>query len=243
MNRKVEFFGVKLNVDSDGKIYDIFNNRVRTRFNKTTGRETVILVSKEYYTYRIIAYAFPEICGEWFDGCEVHHIDHNPQNNRAENLMVVTPEEHHLIHIEESISHLPDYKGQTDKKICQYSLNGEYIRCWKSAATAARSLHLKSSAITKAARGNSDTSGGYQWRYFDGDIPMWIESILPPKERTLLGNYTPISKYTKSGDWIKDYQSLKEAAMEIGIYHTGNIVNCLSGKRKSAYGFCWKYQN
>ena len=45
-----------------------------------------------------IAQSFPEICGEWFDGCEVHHKDGNSQNNEATNLIVCTKEQHWEYH-------------------------------------------------------------------------------------------------------------------------------------------------
>ena len=40
----------------------------------------------------------PDICGEWFEGCEVHHINHISNDDRPENLIVLTKEEHHQIH-------------------------------------------------------------------------------------------------------------------------------------------------
>lgn len=43
--------------------------------------------------YITIAKLFPDICGEWFDGCEVDHIDTDRFNNRADNLRVCTPKE------------------------------------------------------------------------------------------------------------------------------------------------------
>ena len=43
--------------------------------------------------HHIVAKAFPEICGEWFDGCQVDHIDGNTQNNIPTNLRIVTPKE------------------------------------------------------------------------------------------------------------------------------------------------------
>lgn len=51
--------------------------------------------------HRLVARAFPEICGEWFDGCQVHHLDKNPLNNRADNLKVCTMKEHYSYHYEE----------------------------------------------------------------------------------------------------------------------------------------------
>ena len=51
-----------------------------------------------YYVHQEVAKAFPEICGEWFEGCEVHHKDGNSQNNEATNLIVCTKEQHWEYH-------------------------------------------------------------------------------------------------------------------------------------------------
>lgn len=42
---------------------------------------------------RAVASAFPEICGEWFEGCTVDHIDTDKYNNNASNLRVVSLKE------------------------------------------------------------------------------------------------------------------------------------------------------
>lgn len=51
-----------------------------------------------YTAYELVAKAFPEICGEWFEGCHIHHKDFNRLNNCADNLQVMTKEEHWEIH-------------------------------------------------------------------------------------------------------------------------------------------------
>ena len=54
-----------------------------------------------YYLHVLVAKAFPEICGEWFDGCHVHHKDFNKLNNCAENLIILSHEQHALMHKEQ----------------------------------------------------------------------------------------------------------------------------------------------
>ena len=56
--------------------------------------------NKTFYAHIEVAKAFPEICGEWFDGCEVHHKDGNPLNNEASNLIVCTKAEHLAFHMD-----------------------------------------------------------------------------------------------------------------------------------------------
>ena len=44
----------------------------------------------------------------------------------------------------------------------------------------------------------------------------------------------------KNNEKIKEYNSIKEASLDVnGI--SNNIVKCLKGKTKSAYGYQWKY--
>lgn len=42
-------------------------------------------------------------------------------------------------------------------------------------------------------------------------------------------------------DLIREWGSINEAQREFGRASTGNIVRCLKGKNKSAYGFTWEY--
>ena len=48
-----------------------------------------------------------------------------------------------------------------------------------------------------------------------------------------------VSSY-KNGSLIKTYNSIKEASKDVNGLST-NIVKCLKGKIKSAYGYQWKY--
>ena len=54
--------------------------------NCRNGYMQIHLRNKVFYVHRLVAKAFPEICGEWFDGCVVDHINTIRDDNRAENL-------------------------------------------------------------------------------------------------------------------------------------------------------------
>ena len=62
-------------------------------------------------------------------------------------------------------------------------------------------------------------------------------------ESNLLDNIPyGISQYTKKGVHVRDYDTCLEAIEYLGLDKgaSGNIGRCISGKRKTAYGYIWK---
>lgn len=49
-----------------------------------------------------------------------------------------------------------------------------------------------------------------------------------------------VIQYSSKGEFVKQYPSIKEAERQTGINNSW-IVRCLKGKRKSTYGFIWRY--
>ena len=49
-----------------------------------------------------------------------------------------------------------------------------------------------------------------------------------------------VLQFTKSGEFIKEWPSTREAERELGIAHS-NICNCCNGKLQYAGGYIWKY--
>lgn len=58
------------------------------------------------------------------------------------------------------------------------------------------------------------------------------------KTRSSLKRSKPVIQYTKEGEFVKEWRSIKEAETSIGI--RSGISNCLSGKNKTSGGFVWK---
>ena len=50
-----------------------------------------------------------------------------------------------------------------------------------------------------------------------------------------------ILQYSKSGEFVREWQSAAEVERVLGIDH-GNIANCCKGKLKSAGGYIWQYK-
>lgn len=51
------------------------------------------------------------------------------------------------------------------KKVCQYNLQGEFIKEFKSVAEASRQTGFNKTSIAKVCRGERKTCGGFVWKY------------------------------------------------------------------------------
>ena len=50
----------------------------------------------------------------------------------------------------------------------------------------------------------------------------------------------PVAKFSQDGNFIESYKSLREASKRTEV-NMGHLSECLSGKRKSAGGYLWRY--
>lgn len=50
----------------------------------------------------------------------------------------------------------------------------------------------------------------------------------------------PVLQFTKNGEFIKEWKSTMDVQRNLG-FSQGHISACCLGKRKSSYGFVWKY--
>lgn len=125
----------------------------------------------------LVAKAFPEICGDWFAGCEVHHKNHNSLDNRAENLIVLTLEEHNKLHSNSEITYSKRSKSQVtawktrtkrvawQKAVEQYDLQGNYINTYSSLKEAAKQTGTNIPAMSSCLNGKYKTAGGFKWKF------------------------------------------------------------------------------
>lgn len=118
----------------------------------------------KYLVHRLVADAFipnPDnlpIC---------HHIDHNPMNNRVDNLMWMSKEDHDKLHEADRVKALTEAKSIT-VEMCNPDTM-EVIQTFSSAKEAARITGFDQSAICKACKGQYSTKGhiykNFYWRY------------------------------------------------------------------------------
>lgn len=59
-------------------------------------------------------------------------------------------------------------------------------------------------------------------------------------EKSAKAKWKPVAQYTKDGEFIKVWDSAKEASEILGV-HRSTLCQCCKGVKKSAGGYVWKY--
>lgn len=127
-------------------------------------------------------------------------------------------------------------ENQKLRKVAQYTISGKFLRTFNSISEAERELQINTihQAITKRF-----SSGGYQWRYYDGnndDISMLIS--VSNKNKIL-----PIKMYDKEMNHIKDFDCVHDCIIEYPELSASQINRVLTNTIKSHKGYIFKYQD
>lgn len=137
-----------------------------------TGYKRVVLNScgrrERVSVHRLVAFAFPEICGEWAEGYVVNHKDENPSNNNAWNIEWCTiaynnAYGNHMRHISQKMINRKDLA----RPILQLDKEGNVVMRWPSIKEAERSGIASKQNIMRVLkkRPGAKYTAGYQWVY------------------------------------------------------------------------------
>ena len=128
------------------------------------------------------------------------------------------------------------YKNECMREVAQYTINGKFLRTFKSITEAEVALSLNNIAQAIYKKGSA---GGYQWRYFEGDTSD-IPTLVNVKTKNL---FLPIIMFNKSGKIIKKFDCVKQCVNEYPELSASQINRVLNKTIKSHKGYTFKYQD
>lgn len=131
------------------------------------------------------------------------------------------------------------FKRGNCKKIIQYNVDGTLIRTYDSITDASNIMNINYTGIANACYKRSKSAGGFIWRFYDNKLTDEEIEYLNKNPLIIPDKKTKVAQYTKSGEFIRTWESISQVRKEIGI-NPSHISLCISGKRKTAGGFIWK---
>lgn len=113
-----------------------------------------------------------------------------------------------------------------NKPVCQFSLDGKYMRTFSSAREVEKELGIGFKQISQVCNRHKRMAHGFIWR-FEGDSF--------DKYETQNTNFVKVDQYSKDGKYIRSYDSITEASLSVGV----KINSAIQGITKSSGGYYW----
>ena len=252
-----EKFNEVWRVIEDNPDYEVSNlGRVRSKETKVLKEIHVYERAKSKYRVtmvnvgsasgqlsRVVAKAFPDICGDWFEGCDVHHKDKNPENNHADNLVVCTKEEHFEYHREDRTNRMlgdgNPTKGrkrtEEERHKISVELKGKY------AGEKAYWYNKHHSDETKKKISNYNKG-----RQVKEKNPFWGKRHTAESRAKMSKSHEhekkPVYQFSLDGEFIREWESCMDVKRELG-FDNSDIARCCKGKKKTCHGFLWRFKN
>lgn len=122
-------------------------------------------------------------------------------------------------------------KKQNKTPISQFDLEGNLINIYGCITEAQKKN--KCNNIIKGIK-EKMIIGGFQWREYNPEVTK-IEKYQSKNKRR-------VQQYSLDGKLIKTFDSLREAAKEVGAANTSGITIACQNPNRTAKGFKWKYE-
>ena len=118
------------------------------------------------------------------------------------------------------------------KAICQYNLSGEFINEYKSIVEASENTGIGYRTICSNVQGKTSSAGGFQWAYKDEATP---------KKYSVKGNgyKTPVVQLDLQYNFVREFESLKDAAKEIGLTSTSTLSYAIKDSNRTVKRSHW----
>ena len=132
---------------------------------------------------------------------------------------------------------ISDKVRKKGKPVYCYDMDGNFIKKYNSARIASEETNTNQSQINVCCSGRTRYSNNFQWFY------EYMGNKIEPinKYENLYHRTVKVNQYDKNKVFIKTWDTIKEASIAMGSTSSSNILRCLSGEGKTAYGYIWEY--
>ena len=229
-------------VNNRGEVLSVRSKRILKAGKNKQGYMCVALAkdgkSKTHKVHRLVATAFISNPNNY---PYINHKDEDKTNNNVENLEWCTHKYNinYGTAIERRSEAIKKSPLKRRKAVLQLSLAGDIVREYHSTKDAAEATGIDRRQISRSINHLGKQAHGFLWilkEDYNNEIDyteIWKKESIHPKPKR-------IAQYTKNGEFIKEWGSLKEAHLELGINYS-SLTNCLCGRYSHAGGFIWKF--
>lgn len=127
------------------------------------------------------------------------------------------------------------------KRVCQFDLSGKLLNTFASVKEAEKSIGLENGGTIGqccAMKPGHKTVKGYLWLWeTDKDKINDLVQSLDNGHRE-----QKVAQLDKDGNVIAIFNSAKEAAQSFGKSKDSHIGDCCKGRRKTCFGYGWRYE-
>lgn len=190
-------------------------------------------ISRKFYVHRVVATVYvPNPDPE--HKTDVNHLDENKSNNKVDNLSWVTPKENdnwgtHAQRISDSQSKTPTL---------QLDLEGNIIKCWKSAREADRN-GWNYNMISCVLTGKMYTYKGYIWMKKSVFEEMGKDSAIEYCHS--IRDMYKVVQLDMDNNFIKLWE--RPIDTKLGGFNPNGVCACINNRQSSHKGFRWMKLN
>jgi hypothetical protein len=199
-------------VSEFGDVYSIRNNKI-LKYDMTGEYKSIGIrfnkIYKKATVHSLVAKMFvPNLSNHPI----INHLDSNKLNNHYSNLEWTTYKENSKHAVENGLIN--------QVSVCNFTIKGEFIKCYKSILEAAEDSKIKEKMICDICNGRCISNHKMIWRHAekctkneDGTYSIDKSSIRKCKSKN------EICQFTIEGEFIKKFDTIESAYISTGIQH------------------------